>query len=144
MGWGGQRHAPATLSPGKTRYPLYWKLGGPQGQSGWVPKISPPPGFDPRTVQPVASRYTDCATRPTHFTDLICRAQRNRWQGECNCTEICSRLAQLTDPLSTKAVERSLNKKREMYASRNTVVLYDICILNPFQVAITVDCGHSS
>ena len=24
-----------------------------------------PPGFDPRTVQPVASRYTDCATRPT-------------------------------------------------------------------------------
>jgi len=29
-------------------------------------KISPPPppGFDPRTVQPVASRYTDYATRP--------------------------------------------------------------------------------
>ena len=24
-----------------------------------------PPGFDPRTVQPVASRYTDWATRPT-------------------------------------------------------------------------------
>jgi hypothetical protein len=24
-------------------------------------KISPPPGFDPRTVQPVASRYTDYA-----------------------------------------------------------------------------------
>ena len=30
-----------------------------------VRKISPPPGFDPRTVQPVASRYTDYATRPT-------------------------------------------------------------------------------
>jgi hypothetical protein len=27
-------------------------------------KISPPPGFDPRTVQPVASRYIDCATPP--------------------------------------------------------------------------------
>jgi len=24
-------------------------------------KISPPTGFDPRTIQPVASRYTDCA-----------------------------------------------------------------------------------
>jgi hypothetical protein len=24
-------------------------------------------GFDPRTVQPVASRYTDWATRPTHL-----------------------------------------------------------------------------
>ena len=29
--------------PGReTRYPLYKKLGGPQGQSGWVCKISPP------------------------------------------------------------------------------------------------------
>ena len=24
--------------------------------------------LDPRTVQPVASRYTDYATRPTHYT----------------------------------------------------------------------------
>ena len=29
-------------------------------------KSRPPPGFDPRTVQPVASRYTDYGTRPTH------------------------------------------------------------------------------
>ena len=28
-------------------------------------KISPPPGFDPRTVQPIGSRYTDYATRST-------------------------------------------------------------------------------
>jgi len=48
-----------TLPPGKTRYPLYRRLDGPQGRSGHVRKISPPPGFDPRTVQPVASRYTD-------------------------------------------------------------------------------------
>jgi hypothetical protein len=43
----------------KTRYSLYRKLGGPQGRSGQVRKISYPPGFDPRTVQPVASRDTD-------------------------------------------------------------------------------------
>jgi hypothetical protein len=30
-------------------------------------KISPPPGFDPRTVQNVASDHTDWATRPTFF-----------------------------------------------------------------------------
>ena len=53
------------LPPGKTRYPLYRRLGGLQGRSGQVRKISPPPGFDPRTVQPVASRYTDYTTRPT-------------------------------------------------------------------------------
>ena len=39
MGVGGQRHAPAALLPGKTRYPMYRRLGGPQGQSGWVQKI---------------------------------------------------------------------------------------------------------
>jgi hypothetical protein len=50
--------------PGKTRYSLYRRLGGPQGQSGQVQKISPPPGFDPRIVQPVVSRYTDYANQP--------------------------------------------------------------------------------
>ena len=35
----------------------------PQGRSGQVWKISPSPGFDPRTVQPVGSRYTDNASR---------------------------------------------------------------------------------
>jgi hypothetical protein len=59
MGVGGQRHAPADLPPEMTRYPLYRTLGGPQGRSGRVRKISPPPGFDPRIAQPVASRYTD-------------------------------------------------------------------------------------
>jgi hypothetical protein len=60
---GGQRHAPAALPPRMTRYPLYRSLGKPQGRSGRVLKISPPTGSDPRTVQPVASRYTDCAIR---------------------------------------------------------------------------------
>ena len=58
----GQRHSPATLSSGKTRYPLHMRLGGPQGRYGRVLKITPAPGIDPRTVQQVASRYTDWAT----------------------------------------------------------------------------------
>jgi len=56
-----------SLPPGKIRYPLYRRLGGPQGRSGQVRKISPPPGFDPRTVQPVASRYAVCVTRSTLY-----------------------------------------------------------------------------
>ena len=34
---------------------------GPRARFGRVRKMSPSRGFDPRTVQPVASRYTDCA-----------------------------------------------------------------------------------
>ena len=63
---GGQRHAPAALPPGKTRHPFYGRLGGPQGRSGWVQKISHPrPGFDLWTVHPLASRCTGCAN-PGH------------------------------------------------------------------------------
>jgi hypothetical protein len=53
------------LPPGKTRYPLYGRLTAPQGPSGQMWKISPPPGLAHWTVQPVASRYTDYSTRPT-------------------------------------------------------------------------------
>ena len=41
--------------------PLHKWLGGPRGRSEWVRKMSPPPGFEPRTVHPVTSRYTDYA-----------------------------------------------------------------------------------
>jgi hypothetical protein len=69
MGVGGQHHAPAALPPGMTRYPLYRRLDRPQGQSGRVQKISPPPGFDPRTIQSAESRYTDYAI-PTPYYEM--------------------------------------------------------------------------
>jgi len=43
--------------PGRTRYPWYRSLGGPQGRHGQTRKIFPPPGFNPRTVQLIANRY---------------------------------------------------------------------------------------
>ena len=59
---GGQRQTPA---------PLYRRLGGLQGLSGRLWKISPLSGFDPRTVQPVASLYTDCA-KPALLSIVYC------------------------------------------------------------------------
>jgi len=68
MGAGGQCHAPAALPPGKqTQYPLYSKLGGRQGWSGWEQKISPPLGFDPSIIQHLASHYTDYAILAHHL-----------------------------------------------------------------------------
>ena len=49
---------PSRFNSGKPRYPLYRRLGGSQGRSGQVRKISPSQGFALRTVQSVASRYT--------------------------------------------------------------------------------------
>jgi hypothetical protein len=60
---GSQRHVPAALPPGKTRYPLYGRLGGSQVRSGRLRNISLPPEFDPQTVQPVATKLS----RPTYI-----------------------------------------------------------------------------
>jgi len=60
-----------SLPPGKTRYPLYKRLGGPHGRYGPVRKISPSPEFDPRTVQPITSRYTDWAIPARHVYNSI-------------------------------------------------------------------------
>jgi len=65
---GGQRHTPVALPPGMTQHLLYKRLGGPQGRSERMRIMSPPPEFDPRIIQPVASRYTDYATGPIHMT----------------------------------------------------------------------------
>jgi len=58
---GGGRHAPSALPLGKTWYPSFRRLGGPQGWSGWVWNVLPPPGFDPQTVQPKVCCCTDWA-----------------------------------------------------------------------------------
>jgi len=58
-----QRHAPAAHYPHERPGTLYRRLDEPQGRSGQVWKISPPSGLNPRTVHPVASRYTDYAAR---------------------------------------------------------------------------------
>jgi len=56
---GVQSHVPADLPLEITRLMLYRKLGRAQGMSGLVRKFSPQLGYDIRTVQSVASRYTD-------------------------------------------------------------------------------------
>jgi hypothetical protein len=39
--------------------PIANRLSGPQSLLGWARKISFPPGFDPRTTQPLTRRYMD-------------------------------------------------------------------------------------
>ena len=66
---GGEWSAARTgriLPPGKTRYPFYRRLDGPQDRSGRTENLVPI-GIRFRTVQPEVSRYTGWATGPTHI-----------------------------------------------------------------------------
>ena len=67
---GGKRLAPPGLPPGRTRYPSYRRLGGPQSRSGRVQETSPATAFEPRTLTLVASRYTDRAIPALHEVDV--------------------------------------------------------------------------
>jgi len=58
--WGGwSAPYPGHFTPRKeTSYSFYRRLGGPEGWLGHLWQISLLLGFDPQTVQPVASLYT--------------------------------------------------------------------------------------
>jgi hypothetical protein len=65
----GQRHALAALYS-RERPSTHCTGGwvGPRADLDRCGKSCRPPGFDPETVQPVASRYTDHVTRPTEYS----------------------------------------------------------------------------
>ena len=95
----GQRHAPAALFPRERP--------GTHCTGGWVVpragldrcrKSRPPPGFDPWTVQPVASRYTDYATRPTPRCGMRSYSSTPLYAS----TTFISRLRQLVACLQTR------------------------------------------
>jgi len=71
MGVGGQCHAPAALPPGKDPVPIVQEAGWAPGPVWTGAENLAPLGIEPRTVQPVVSRYTNCAIPALHFHFLI-------------------------------------------------------------------------
>ena len=59
MGVSVQRHTPAALPRERPGTHCTGGWVGPRAGLDRCRKFRPPQGFDPRTVQPVASRYTD-------------------------------------------------------------------------------------
>jgi hypothetical protein len=57
----GQRQAHSCFTSGNGPVSTHLQVGGPQGRFERVWKMLSRPGFDPRTAQPVARRYTTSA-----------------------------------------------------------------------------------
>ena len=83
-GWSTPR--PGFFTPGKeTQYPRYRSLVGPQGRSGRVRKIFHT-HIRHRTVQPVASRYTDWAV-PAHRSLTLILLTWTIWRAPTNASK---------------------------------------------------------
>ena len=65
MGWGVSVTPRQHITPGKNPVPIVQEDGWGSRPVWYGAENFGPPGFNPRTVQPVGSRYTDYATRPT-------------------------------------------------------------------------------
>jgi len=76
MGVAGQPHAPAASTPGKEPVPIVQ-------EAGWAENLIPI-GIRSRTFQPVVSRYTDWATRPT---PLILTSVHATTQAKMQCID---------------------------------------------------------
>jgi hypothetical protein len=76
----GQRHALAAPYPPER--PGTHCTGAWVGLRAGAENLAPPLGFDPRTVQPVGSRYTDYAIRPTTNL-LLTDSNRSRIADSC-------------------------------------------------------------
>jgi hypothetical protein len=91
MGSGGQRHNPAAFPQERSGSYCVGGWVGPKAILEGCGKSPPPPprGFDPRTVHPVASRYTDCAV-PAHYQIIL--SQINKillWKGQYMRILVC-------------------------------------------------------
>jgi hypothetical protein len=63
-GMESQHHATGCFTPGKDMVLIVQEAGWASGPTGWKEKILPPPRFNPQTIQPVVSCYTDCVILP--------------------------------------------------------------------------------
>jgi hypothetical protein len=74
---GGQRNVPASLP--REVSGIHW-IGSGVGLRAFLEvtrKISLPPEFDPRSLQPLSSRYTDWAI-PAHWIQQVLSFSRNK------------------------------------------------------------------
>jgi hypothetical protein len=99
--------------------------------SGQVRKISPLPGFDPQTVQPVVSLFTDWAI-PTHTVEMLPIKNQNYLHPSAFCQWLRSLVS------GTKlAYEHSLPTVRSLYTLCVKRSLYTLCVKNTIKLIPT-------
>jgi hypothetical protein len=125
----GQLHTPAILYP--------WERPCTHCSVGWVGrragldrcgKSHPPPGFNPWTIQPVASRYTNYATRPT-----VCSVSQLKTQlvhTALQSSYMCITLSQSPTPFCWISCILSLHCSKPHERLRNSRIATDKPLLS--------------
>jgi hypothetical protein len=129
---------PSRFTPKEnTRYPLRRRLGGPHGRSGPVRNFSPPPVFDPRTVQSVASRYANWTISALPEVVLHCKEILNKTHTQ-GITEYRESLYTIPPPQTPQSLTASKKTQpdnvHDNSAFQNHVALWLITTGGPFHL----------
>jgi len=108
-----------SLPPWKTRYPLYRRLGGPQGRSGRTENLVPT-GTRSRTVQPAVSHYTDW--EKFTYTALKYKQNHDRNYPKVN--------------FKVQSTKSNLSHTRTQYYTERE--FYNVTILFPFSTVLYI------
>ena len=123
VGEGSDSRPGLYLPPGKTRYPLYRRLGGPQGRSGQVRKTRPHRDSIPGPVQPVASRCTDYTSRPP---DRELHDSSRFEERRTSCRDCWFPISRGPLPLPNLRLVLGIIRGRKRYRLLKTLVAYNI------------------
>ena len=138
MGVGGQRHAPAALPPGKTRYPLYRRLSGPQGRSRQVWKSTPPTGIrspDPTALTRLIVRVTAFIIAGAEEGNTKCSSLKVVCVCVCVCVCACVRARAHTHTIMRKC-HREFRQKRKSVPAESWWTFVGYCV--PQLIAVCV------
>jgi hypothetical protein len=108
------------FTPGKTQYTLCLRVGGPQGRSGWVRKISPPTGIrSPDRPAPNESLYRTTRTVFIHPNIVSALLLRYNIRTSNNKTLFMTTLKRLTEVTQCKQSDKNSRNLRNHWNHSN-------------------------
>jgi len=114
--WSAARHG-RTLPPGKTRYQVYRRLGGPRGRSGRAENLVPT-RIRSRTVQPVAQSLYRLSYR-AHYTYTYKWRHTQTYKNKAIPSPRRRRLSFLV----SQRINKTLNKEENIWKSKLPVTV---------------------
>jgi len=125
---GSQHHAPAAFTPGKDPVLIVQETGWAQGRSGRVRKISSQPGYEPRTVQTVASRYTQrpkvSGTISPEFMYDLMAVDKEIFTFYITLSHLCHNTSIEVSKSETRSSERLIHQHGKMRVPNKSVATF--------------------
>ena len=145
-GWGVSDTPRLLFTPGKDPVPILQEAVWAPGPVWTGAENLAPPEFDPRTIQPIASGYTDFATRPTfrqsNITKLWNMCNNSRAWDSAERNSMCLRRVLLCHSRQTESTRQIIRLHRSHNYTNHTITQISTAKLSSNIQPTTVNTRH--